>query len=200
MAPDAPPLVLASGSAARRGLMEAAGLRFTAQATAVDEAAIKAAMMAQRADPADVALQLADAKARQIDDPDALVIGADQLLLCEGIWFDKPPDRAAARAQLLRLRGRRHELLTAVTCWRAGARLWQHLERSSLAMRPFSDAFLDAYLRSEGDAVLGSVGAYRLEGLGIHLFDAVDGDHAAILGLPMLKLLSFLRRIGVMPV
>ena len=197
MAPGAPPLLLASGSATRRGLLAASGLRFTVQPAAVDEAALKAALQAQGAEPAQAALHLAEAKARQVADPDALVIGADQLLVCEGTWFDKPADLAAARAQLLHLRGKAHDLPTAVTCWRSGACVWQHVARPRLAMRPFSDAFLDAYLAAEGEAVLSSVGAYRLEGLGQHLFEQVEGEHAAILGLPMLPLLAFFRDIGV---
>ncbi len=197
MAPGAPRLVLASGSATRRALMQAAGLRFTVHPTDLDEAALKSAMRAQRLDPGDAARRLAEAKAMAVHDPDAVVIGADQLLVCQGEWFDKPADLAAARTQLLHLRGRSHELLTAVVCQRNGACLWQHLARPRLAMRHFSDAFLQAYLAAEGEAILSSVGAYRLEGLGLHLFDAVDGDHAAILGLPMAKLLSFLRESGI---
>ena len=197
MAPGGPGLVLASGSAARRALLKAAGLRFTVQPAAVDEAAIKRAMRAQGADPAAVASHLADEKARQVAEPRAMVIGADQLLVCDDAWFDKPDDRLAARAHLLRLRGRRHELVTAVTVWRAGVRLWHHVARPGLVMRSFSDTFLEAYLAAEGDAVLGCVGAYRLEGLGLHLFEAVEGEQAAILGLPMLALLRFLREAGV---
>ena len=191
MAPGAPALALASGSAARRALMAAAGLRFTVRPAGVDEDAIKA----RGGDPAEVAMALADAKAAAM--PGGLVIGADQMLVCEGECFDKPPTPAAARAQLGRLRGRWHELLTAVACWRDGARAWSYLARPSLRMRAFSPAFLDAYLAAEGDAALGSVGAYRFEGLGVHLFDAVEGEHAAILGLPMTALLGYLREAGV---
>ena len=197
MAPGAPGLVLASGSAARRALMDAAGLVFTARAVAVDEAAIKDAMRQAGADAVETALALADAKARRVRDSSALVIGADQLLVCDGEWFDKPVDMAAARAQLLRLRRRSHDLVTAVTCWRDGQAIWHHVARPQLAMRPFSDTFLTAYLNAEGDAVLSSVGAYRLEGLGMQLFDRVEGEHAAVLGLPMLPLLGFLRQHGV---
>ncbi len=198
MRPEAPPLVLASGSATRRALMQAAGLRFTVRPAAVDEAAIKQALWAEEAPPDDTALALATAKARRVRQPGAIVIGADQLLVCEGAWFDKPPDLAAARAQLAALRGRRHTLVTAVTCWRDGGFLWQHVAQPVLTMRGFSDAFLDAYLAAEGEACLTSVGAYRLEGLGMQLFDEVEGEHAAILGLPMLALLGFLRQHGVL--
>ena len=198
MAPDAPPVILASGSAARRALLQAAGITFTARPAAVDEAAIKAAMRTSGADAGEAAMALADAKAARVRDGAALVIGADQVLVCDGAWFDKPPDLPAARAQLLQLRGRRHELATAVTCWRGDRPVWHHLAHPALTMRAFSDAFLDAYLAAEGEALLSSVGGYRLEGPGAQLFDAVEGDHAAVLGLPLLPLLGFLRQHGVL--
>ena len=197
---EAPALILATASQARRAVLAAAGLRFTAEAAAVDEAAIKEGAQAEGIPPGEAAMLLAEAKAQRIArrQPEALVIGADQLLVCEGRWFDKPPDMAAARAQLLALRGRPHELMTAMVCWRGGQRVWQHLARPRLTMRGFSEAFLDAYLALEGEAVLGSVGAYRLEGPGVQLFDAVEGEHSAILGLPLLPLLGFLRQHGVL--
>lgn len=195
-----PRLVLASASAARRAVLEAAALRFEALPAAVDEAAIKQAAQAEGIAAADAAVMLAEAKAERIArrDPEALVIGCDQLLVCEGRWFDKPPDLAAARAQLQALRGRRHELVTAVVCHRRGARIWQHVATPRLVMRDFSDAFLDAYLEEEGERVTASVGAYRLEGPGVHLFGSVQGEHAAILGIPLLPLLGFLRQHGVL--
>jgi septum formation protein len=195
-----PPLVLASASAARRAVLEGAGLHFEALPAAVDEAAIKEAAQAEGIAAADAAIILAEAKAERIGRrrPEALVIGCDQLLICEGRWFDKPPDLAAARAQLLALRGRRHELVTAVVCHRHGSRIWQHVATPRLAMRDFSDAFLDAYLATEGERVTASVGAYRLEGPGVHLFASVQGEHAAILGIPLLPLLGFLRQHGVL--
>ncbi len=198
--PD-PPLVLASASAARRAVLAAAGLSFAAEAAAVDEAAIKESARAEGIPPGEAAAALAEAKARRVSrraPNGALVIGADQILVCEGAWFDKPADAAAARAQLLALRNKAHELQTAVVCWRGGERVWGHVETPRLTMRAFSDAFLDAYLEAEGEAVLSSVGAYRLEGLGAHLFSAVRGEHAAVLGLPLLPLLGFLRGHGVL--
>jgi septum formation protein len=196
----APRLLLASASTTRRLLLESAGLRFEALPAAVDEAAIKEGAQAEGIPPADAALMLADAKAERIArrDPEALVIGCDQLLVCEGRWFDKPPDLDAARAQLQALRGRAHELVTAIVCHRDGARIWQHVAVPRLVMRDFSDGFLDAYIALEGARLLGSVGAYRLEGPGVHLFARVQGDHAAILGLPLLPLLGFLRQHGVL--
>lgn len=193
-----PGLVLASQSAARAAVLQAAGLRFEQRPARVDEAAVKAAMRGEGADAADCALMLAGLKAARIRADDALVIGSDQLLVCEDAWFDKPPDLPAARSQLQRLRGRPHELVTAVTCYCEGREVWRHLARPKLSMRRFSDTFLDAYLAEERDAVLSSVGCYRLEGLGMQLFDAIEGEHAAILGLPLLALLGFLRQHGVL--
>lgn len=200
MQAEEPRLVLASASAARRSLLEAAGLRFEVRPAAVDEAAIKEAAQAEAIPAEDAALMLADAKAERVArrDPGALVIGCDQLLVCEGAWFDKPADIDAARRQLLALRGRAHDLVTAVVCHRHGARVWQHVAVPRLTMRTFGEDVLEGYLALEGDRVLGSVGAYRIEGPGIHLFSAVRGDHAAILGLPLLPLLDFLRGHGVL--
>ena len=198
MVPGGPALVLASGSAARRALMEAAGLVFTVVRPVVDEAVIKQAMRAEGESAAETALALADAKAASVQAGEALVIGSDQLLVCEGDWFDKPADVDAAREQLLQLRGKEHELVTEVTCWRGGVRVWSHLACPRLRMRAFSDDFLQQYLAEEGDAVLGSVGAYRLEALGMQLFEAVEGEHAAVLGLPMFALLAFLRECGLL--
>jgi septum formation protein len=191
--------VLASASPARRAVLQAAGLGFEAIAAAVDETAIKQSCQAEGIPAGDAAILLADAKARSVARrrPNALVIGADQLLVCEACWYDKPPDLAAARAQLLALRGRTHELVTATVCWRDGARIWQDLSRPRLTMREFSDAFLDAYLAAEGTALLGSVGAYRLEGPGVQLFSRIEGEHSAILGLPLLPLLEALRDQGL---
>jgi len=192
-----PRLILASASASRRALMAAAGLTFEVRPADVDEAVIKQEARAQGVDAEVAALGLADAKAAAVaqDEPDALVIGADQILVCNGAWFDKPVDVAAARAQLRTLRGHRHVLVTAVVCHHGAGRVWRDVASPRLAMRDFSDEFLDCYLAAEGDAVVGSVGAYRVEGRGIQLFDAVEGEYSAVLGLPMLSLLGFLRRV-----
>ena len=194
-----PPLVLASESPTRAALLRAAGLTFEARPARIDEAEVKRAMQADGASPADTALMLAGLKARRIRTPGALVIGADQLLVCGDDWFDKPDSMEAARDHLQRLRGREHRLVTAVVCHRGGAEVWRHVAEPRLWMRGFSDALLEDYLAAEGDAILGCVGAYRLEGRGVQLFDRVEGEHAAILGLPMLPLLAFLRGHGVLP-
>ncbi|WP_207538949.1 Maf family protein [Sabulicella rubraurantiaca] len=192
-------LILASQSAARRHMLESAGLRFEAMPAAVDEEAIKEGARAEKIPPADAAAMLADAKAARIarKHPEAVVIGADQLLVCGSEWFSKPEDLQAARRQLLRLRGHRHELVTAVVVWRDGERAWHHVATPRLVMRDFSEAFLDAYLAREAEHVTHSVGAYRIEGPGIGLMRDVQGDHWAILGMPLLPLLRYLRDSGV---
>ena len=189
-------LILASGSATRAALLSAAGLAFEARPPAIDEDEVKRGARGEGVSADDTAVLLAEMKASRIarSVPDAIVIGADQLLVCEDRWFDKPTTMADARAQLQALRGRAHTLVTAVLCQRGGQRLWTHIARPKLTMRDFSDSFLDDYLAREGEAVLSSVGAYRLEGLGVQLFDAVLGDHSSVLGLPMLPLLGFLRQ------
>lgn len=192
-------LILASQSLSRRALLEGAGLDFEAMPAAVDEGAIKESARAEGVSAADTAILLADAKAARIArrHPEATIIGADQLLVCEGEWFDKPADIAAARGHLTKLRNRAHELMTAVVVWRNGQRAWHHLATPRLAMRDFSDAFLDEYLAREGGFVTSSVGAYRLEGMGIQLMRDIRGEHTAILGLPLLPLLAYLRDAGV---
>jgi septum formation protein len=196
---DVPPLILASASTARRAVLAAAGLRFAVRPAAIEETSVKHAARSEGLDAAATALRLADAKSAAVArrEPQALVIGADQILTCDCTWYDKPEDLAAARLQLLALRGRTHELATAVVCRTGDRMLWQHVALPRLTMRAFSETFLDAYLAAEGAQVLGSVGAYRLEGPGVQLFARVEGDHATILGLPLLALLEFLRGAGV---
>ncbi|ACI51688.1 Maf family protein [Gluconacetobacter diazotrophicus PA1 5] len=194
---ESPLIVLASQSATRRILLEQAGLCVECRPARVDEDGVRESARAAGLSPDSCALLLAELKGGRIRDPGCVVIGADQILSCEGEWFEKPADRQAARAQLWRLRGRMHVLHSAVVVMRDGQVIWRHVARPELTMRPFSEAFLDAYLDIEGDAILSSVGAYRLEGCGVHLFDGIVGEHAAILGLPLLPLLGFLRQHGV---
>ena len=192
-------LILASQSLSRRALLLGAGLDFEALPAAVDEITIREAARAEGNSAADTAILLADAKAARIARryPEAIIIGADQMLVCNGEWFDKPEDVAAARNHLQKLRNHAHELVTAMVVWRNGQRAWHHLATPRLVMRDFSDAFLDDYLAREGAFVTQSVGAYRLEGMGIQLMRDIRGEHTAILGLPLLPLLAYLRESGV---
>lgn len=194
------PLVLASASPTRNRLLAAAGLEVRVEPALVDEEAIKRIFQVDRRAASDCALALAEAKARQVaeDHPHELVVGADQVLVCGKIWLNKPADLVDARAQLQALRGRTHELFTAVCVVRETARMWHTVSSAKLTMRHFSDAFLDAYLASEQAAALGSVGGYRLEERGIQLFSNIQGDYFAILGLPLLELVSFLRTCGAL--
>ena len=191
-----PPIILASGSATRRHLLTEAGLTFSARAVAVDEPALRDAAQAEGATGEEAALILAEAKAARIRDPEAVVIGADQILVHGERWLSKPDDLPAARAKLWSLRGQTHTLATAIAVYCGGRMIWHHVESPALTMRSFSEDFLDAYLDAEGHHVLGSVGCYRLEGLGVHLFDRIEGSHSSILGLPLVPLLGFLRQHG----
>jgi septum formation protein len=192
-------LILASRSATRADLLRRAGVPHEVRPAAVDEAAVKAGMLAEGAPPIDIADALAELKARRIATraPDRLVLGADQMLACDGRVFDKPRDLAEARRQLADLRGRSHHLLSAAVVFEAGRPVWRHVGRAQLAMRPFSDAFLDRYLAEQGEILTTTVGGYRLEAGGAQLFDRVHGDLFTILGLPLLELLGFLRTRGL---
>lgn len=192
-------LVLASTSAARQRILRAAGLRFTAEASYVDETSVIESLAAERAKPRDVADALAELKAVKISNrhPEATVIGADQVLSLGTEMFQKPGGRDQARAQLLRLRGRTHVLSSAVCVARGGSVVWRVVEEARLTMRAFSDEFLDAYLVDAGEDILGSVGAYHVEGLGVQLFSKVEGDVFTIQGLPLLPLIDFLRTHGM---
>jgi septum formation protein len=192
-------LILASASPVRARLLREAGLAFTVAVSGVDEKTIKES--AAHSDIETLALRLAQAKAAAVSTlhPDAHVIGADQILECDGTLYDKPADLVAARSHLGRLRGRTHRLVTACTVFRGEKPLWEHIEAPKLTMRAFSDAFLDDYLALTGEKVTTSVGAYQLEHVGAQLFERIEGDYFAILGLPLLPLLSFLRQEGLVP-
>ena len=194
-------LILASASVTRQHVLRAAGLDFTAIPSDTDEDTVKHTARAQGATAGETALQLAELKARSIAarHPNALVLGADQILLCEDTWFDKPSNLAAARDQLRALRGKTHTLETALVCVQGTTRIWHHLTRPRLAMRNFTDEFLENYLAAECPDILGSVGAYRLEGPGAQLFSNIEGDFFSILGLPLLPLLDYLRQTGHLP-
>jgi septum formation protein len=190
-------IVLASKSAARRSVLEGAGVPFEVQVAGVDEEAIKAGMLAEGAGAREIADALAETKAIRVSQKTAgFVIGSDQTLEFEGRLYDKAESLEAARARLIELRGKPHKLHSAVVVAKDGAPIWRELVTATLTMRDFSDAFLDAYLAQEGEAALGSVGCYRLEGMGAQLFAKVEGDYFAILGLPLWGLLDLLRRHG----
>lgn len=191
-------IVLASGSASRRAMLQGAGVQFQVQTAAVDETAVKDAMADETNNPARVAEVLAELKATRVSAryPGLIVLGADQMLDCDGQWFDKPQNRDQARQQLRQLRDKTHRLTSSVVAVRDGQRLWSHSEQAQLTMRRFSDQFLDHYLTQAGDDILSCVGAYQLEGLGSQLFLQIQGDYFTILGMPLLAVLDFLRENG----
>lgn len=202
MTSDGARLILASGSATRRALLEAAGVDMEVHPADVDEAAIRESLLAADAvvSHESIAQALADAKAKAVSavHPDTLVIGADQVLSFEGRLFEKPKSIDEARTQLLALRGKTHALHSATALARRGEVIWQDVETACLTLRDFSEAALDGYLTRVGDVVLTSVGAYQIEGPAVQLFEGIDGDHSTILGLPLLPLLKELRRRGML--
>ena len=199
MAAKAEPVILASASVSRASLLRAAGIAFTVEPAAIDEARLKAVARQRGDSPTACATALAAEKASLVSRrfPEALVIGADQILAAGTEWFDKPRDLAEARTQLRALRGRAHVLATAACVVRGGELLWHMTSAPEMTMRRFGEAFLEAYLVEEGEALLGLVGSYRLEGRGVQLFSRIEGDNFAVLGLPLVELLGFLRERGV---
>lgn len=193
------PVVLASASQSRAKILSAVGIAATIDPASIDETSVKMALKADGRDAADAAEALAALKAQQVSrrHPVALVVGADQILVCGEDWFDKPADLAAARTHLMALRGKSHELVTTVCVVRDGMVLWHFTDRAHLTMRAFTDRFLDDYLELNGADICATVGAYRLEGPGAQLFSRVTGDYFTIMGMPLLPLLDFLRGHGV---
>lgn len=192
------PLVLASKSAARRQLLEAAGIPLVVDSAGIDERAVEAPLLARQADGAEIASHLARAKTAVVSRlrPNDLVLGADQTLAFDGKIFSKPENRAAAAAQLAAFSGKTHHLHSALCLMRGETCLFEHVGTARLTCRVFAADFIETYLSCVGKAALSSVGAYQLEGLGIHLFERIDGDQSTILGLPLLPLLAFLREEG----
>jgi len=184
-------LILASASKARAKLLQGAGLDITCLPADLDEDIIKA----EGLPVVETAVKLAEAKAKAVacENPDRYVIGADQMMECEGQRFDKPVSLLQARDHLQTLRGKTHHLISAVAIVKDDQTLWTHHQSATLEMRAFSDDFLDAYLDEIGDDVLTTVGGYRLESLGVQLFQRIEGDYFTILGLPLLAVLEFLR-------
>ena len=196
-------VILASGSAIRRQILDGAGLDYEVIAKPVDEAAIKDAMLAEGSRLRDIADALAEAKAMRVSRVEpGLVIGADQIMVMKdaaGVeqLYDKPPTIAAARERLLAMRGTHHDLIGAVVICENGTPVWRHMCKTRLWVREFSEAFLDHYIEMEGEALTKSVGAYRFEGPGAQLFTKVEGGFFAILGLDLLPVLEYLRLRGV---
>lgn len=192
-------LILASASKSRQNLLMRAGINFDIQVSPIDEDAVKSAVIGET-DLVDIALVLAQSKALSVSEqnPGRLVIGADQTLLSGEQLFDKPKSREEARDQLLTLRGKKHRLETAVTICKDGSFLWSYSEPAYMTIRNFTPEFLGHYLSAEGESVKTSVGGYKIEGLGLQLFEKIDGDFFTILGLPMLSLMAFLREIDVL--
>jgi septum formation protein len=187
------PLILASQSSARKMLLANAGLAFEAVTADIDERGIQAA--SKLSNPREIALLLAREKAKAVsaNRPGSYVIGADQTLALGERLFNKPAGRAQAMAQLRDLAGSSHELNSAIAIAHDGKIVFEDVSVARMTMRQMTEAELSAYLDAAGDAVTTSVGAYQLEGLGIHLFERIEGDHFTILGLPLLPLLAFLR-------
>lgn len=199
--PGAPAIVLASASATRRTLLEGAGVPHIVEPSRVDEDEIKISLRAEGADGTDIAEVLAEAKAMYVSrkHPEKMVLGADQVLECDGATFDKPVDRDDALSQLRALRVRPHSLISYAVIVRGGQRIWQAVDRATLEIRKdASDAFFNAYLDAAGNDAFNGPGGYRIESLGAQLFSRVDGSHFTILGLPMMALLEYLRANGVL--
>jgi septum formation protein len=194
------PLVLASGSASRRQMLEAAGIPIVVKPTFIDERALADPLIEARIPPKDIARRLALAKGVEASRhaPNRVVLAADQTLELEDRLGMKPESVTEARHQLRAMRGKAHFLHAAACLVQAGTVLWEGTETAELTMRSFSDAFLEAYLDRMGNQVCSTVGAYEYEALGVHLFETVNGAHATILGLPLAALLDAMRRLGLL--
>lgn len=191
-------LVLASTSSSRVAMLRAAGVTFGQANARIDEAAVRASLEAEGMRPHDIADALAELKALKISDrfSQALVIGCDQVLDLDGEVLGKADDKDSLRRQLLRLRGRQHRLHSAAVIAQAGKPVWRHVATARLAVRAFSEQWLDGYLSRQWPAVSGSVGGYHIEGEGIRLFSAVEGSWPVILGMPLVEILGYLGQRG----
>lgn len=193
-------LILASGSATRLAILRQAGVHVSVERPNVDEASVIESLVAEKARPRDIADYLAELKAVKVSNRhvEAMVIGADQVLSLGLRIFQKPANRTAAREHLLALRGQTHTLSSAVCVSRGGNVIWREVREARLTMRDFSDRFADDYLQQAGEEILGSVGVYQVEKLGIQLFSRIEGDHFTIMGLPLIPLLDFFRTHGIL--
>jgi septum formation protein len=194
----APPIILASSSETRLRLLRAAGIPVTATPARIDEESVRAALEGEEATPRDIADTLAEMKAQRVAhrNPDAVVLGCDQVLDFNGRAWGKPATPEAARAQLQALRGNTHRLLSAVVLYHQGQPQWRHVGQVRLTMRDFSDDWLDGYIARNRQSLRHSAGGYLLEEEGVRLFSAVEGDYFTVLGLPLLPLLGYLGQRG----
>ncbi|MBE0453431.1 Maf family protein [Roseovarius autotrophicus] len=194
-------LILASASQARRILLENAGLNVEVRPARVDETSLRDALLAEGAKPRDIADALADMKALRVarKSPDRLVLGCDQILDLDGEILCKPKTITDARTQLMRMRGRTHDLLSAAVVYGNGTPIWRHVGRVRMTVRPFSEDWLEGYLVRNWPDIAESVGAYKLESEGVRLFSRIEGDYFTVLGLPLLDLLAFLTLRGDLP-
>lgn len=197
-----PMLVLASQSASRRAMLDAAGVAHEALPALVDEASAKESLLAEGVRPRDLADALAELKALKVSRmaPQALVLGGDSLVaLDDGSLLDKPESRDQARDHLQRMSGKTHDIFSAAVIAEGGRPVWRHVDRARLHVRPLSDAFIESYIDVEWPAIAGCVGCFRIEGPGVQLFHRTEGSHFTILGMPLLPILDYLRTRGVMP-
>lgn len=193
------PIILASASASRRALLDGARISYSAQAAHIDEISIRSSCEAEGISPGDIAVILAEMKAQVVaqNRPDALIIGSDQILVCEGVIFGKPDTRQQAHDILEQLQGNAHHLITSLVIFKSGMRIWHHIATANLVMRPLSTDDIEAYLDVIGAEAFSTPGCYQIEGPGAHLFTDMTGTYYDILGLPLLPLLSFLREHGL---
>lgn len=195
-----PEIILASKSTARRQILENAGIPFRWFDADIDEASLKKKALIIGKPSGEIAIDLAKAKAYLMSErhPDAIILGCDQLLTLDGKIYDKPTTLTEATTHLNSFRARTHKLIAAVVMVKAGELVWSHTAEANMRVRDLSDAFINTYIKTEGEKVLSSVGAYRLEGMGAQLFERIDGDYFTILGLPLLPLLEELRNQGIL--
>ena len=201
-------LVLASASSIRAKILHDAGLGYRCYPVAIDEESVRASASAEAVPIGDIAIMLAEMKAAaavqrlafETDPSPAFVLGCDQILACDEVIYSKPQDRAMAKAQIIALSGKTHQLFSAAVLYRNGARIWHHLAIAKITMRRLDEDFIESYLSRLGAAAFTSPASYQIENLGAHLLSRIDGCHFSILGLPLLELLGILREHGLKPV
>ncbi len=200
-------LVLASASISRAKILHDVGLGYRCYPVAIDEESVRAAASAEAVPIGDIAIMLAEMKAAaavqrlafETDPSSIYVLGCDQILACDGVIYSKPQNCAMAKAQLMALSGKTHQLFSAAVLYRNGTRIWHHLAIAKITMRRLDENFIDCYLNRLGVAAFASPASYQIENLGAHLLSRIDGCHFSILGLPLLELLGILREHGLKP-